>query len=246
MKTVGLIVFVLALFACNRKVHIYQTRQSQTDRVDSVFENDTVRVAYNFWAENGQVSFGVTNKTTKPLYVDWKKSSYVKDGNRYNYWEDILTTVTASRSAPSIYRYQTVSVGASVSAKPEQISFIPPNATIYRSQYMIKAGTDAPFTNGSQINVKAPVSGRNIQAKERAYQKRSSPINFRNYMTLSTSDKFTQEFYIDNEFYVSSIVEMRFKDFRDGYPDMSRPGQQKSGFQSASDFYLIAAKTFTP
>lgn len=239
MKWLGLVIVLLC--SCNKRVHIYQTMTSFSDIRQPVFENDTVRIAYNFWADNGQVSFEVFNKLSLPLYLDWKQSSFIRNGDRFNYWEDFTITATAHRSAPTIYRYERVSAGVSVSVKPEQVSFIPPQSTIYKSQYMIQPGIDATFSsNARKITIDLPLRNRLIVALERSFNKSTSPVVFRNFMTFATISDFSNRFFVDNEFFVSSIVEMKYKTFRGNYPDVGKGTHQVSDFMSPGDFYLLA------
>ena len=74
------------------------------------FENDTVRIVYSFWAEKGIMAFRVFNKTDKPLYIDWKKSTYISNGLKYNYYEDKIdvTTNWSNISLSEVNRFTTI------------------------------------------------------------------------------------------------------------------------------------------
>lgn len=58
------------------------------------YENDTIRVAYIFWAENGVMGVFIHNKLKLPLYVDWKKCSYITGTEKHNYWDETVTMTT--------------------------------------------------------------------------------------------------------------------------------------------------------
>lgn len=67
------------------------------------YENDTIRVAYAFWAENGKMGIFIYNKSDKPIYIDWKKCSFIIEGTKQDYWQDITTMNSSSSSSVSGY-----------------------------------------------------------------------------------------------------------------------------------------------
>src|SRR5690349_7860336 len=48
------------------------------------WENDTMRVTYNFHGEGGPISITVGNKMDKPLFVNWTKSALIRDGQAFS------------------------------------------------------------------------------------------------------------------------------------------------------------------
>jgi hypothetical protein len=118
-------------------------------------ENDSIQVAYVFWAENGLVGLFVHNKLNQPLYIDWKKCSYITGTTKHDYWDETVTMTENGSSSSSASYWETFfdnnrssraarnqSTGAveaysasfsntfwsSVTSitKPERITFIPP------------------------------------------------------------------------------------------------------------------------
>jgi hypothetical protein len=65
------------------------------------YENDTIRVAYAFWDKNGKMGIFIYNKSDKPLYIDWKKCSFIIEGTKQDYWQDITTMNSSSSSTVS-------------------------------------------------------------------------------------------------------------------------------------------------
>jgi hypothetical protein len=45
------------------------------------------------------------------------------------------------------------------------------------------------------------------------FDKEKTPLAFRNFLTFSFSEDMKDEFYVDNEFYVSKITDMVFQHF---------------------------------
>jgi hypothetical protein len=62
------------------------------------YENDTIRVTHVFWAERGVMGLLVHNKLKQPLYVDWRKCSYITGTAKHDYWEEGVTMVTTGSS----------------------------------------------------------------------------------------------------------------------------------------------------
>ncbi len=76
------------------------------------FENDTLRVVYMFWGENGVMGIFIHNKTEYPLYIDWKKCSFITGTTKHDYWDESITMAT-SGSTSTIGEEQTKAVSSS-------------------------------------------------------------------------------------------------------------------------------------
>ena len=116
------------------------------------YENDSIQVAYVFWAENGLVGVYVHNKLKQPLYIDWKKCSFITGTTKHDYWGETVTLTTngssagSSESSSSYWKtFYSGTAGYNLTAtntiwssvttieKPERITFIPPGTTISRT-----------------------------------------------------------------------------------------------------------------
>ena len=197
-----MVVVTIFSFSCSPKLaHLYETKAMSSSRnQENSFENDSVRIIYSFWSESGSYSFSVYNKLNIPLYIDWKKSSLVKNNDRPNYWSDEILTKSSSKRG-SVYSYFGYSLlssesGFSSSIKPEQVTFIALKSTVYKIQFALHAKSDRKLPKAvSIINV-----DRSDNPKKKTkisfinYDEKSTPLFFRNFMTLSTSDKFEKEF----------------------------------------------------
>ncbi len=222
-KKLLLFLFALSLFGCKTTtyVQVIETKADNVKIVDDtyVFENDSLKITYNLWRERGLMQFNIYNKLNVPLYIDWRKSSYIDNTFKLNYWEDVERTNALYKS---YYFYDlpyntTASVGNSGTkmVKEERITFIPPKANYTRTKFYIiprsfivldKNGpyTEIPLSNDTQQTTK-------VFYKE--FSKDATPRTFRNFLTFSLTEDFVDEFYIDNEFYISKILEMESKNF---------------------------------
>ncbi len=229
------ILLTLTMASCVPLVHLYETKpMANVTNQEDYFENDTIKVIYSFWSEHGTFSFSIYNKLNVPIYIDWKKSSFIKNNDKLNYWNDETLTKTVSkggsRSTVSYSGYSLLtSIGGisnSTSVKPEQITFIAPKSTIYKIQFKLHPEEDKRFR---------------VDSIE--YNESNTPVFFRNFMTLSTSDKFEKEFYIDNGFYVSKISEMLASHFCGGalylIDDNIKMMKSETPFKRKSRFYII-------
>ena len=87
-----------------------------------------------------------------------------------------------------------------------------------------------------------------------SFTKESSPHIFRNFLTFSYTENFEDEFYVDNEFYISDIREMDIRHFeyykRDERYKFSKLYLKDengnilmfSDFKKESSFYLYVPK----
>jgi hypothetical protein len=212
---------------------LYEVKSDFNKDDATIFENDTIKIQYYFWDEAGVLAFTLYNKLNVPIYVDWKKSSFIKNGDKFDYWIDEQTgqvttdyTSTQYRGLLTGWDVGKVNVGHAVSnsktVKPERITFIAPHSKIYRSSFSLYNPLGIKLNTSieqKQVDSKAK-PGKTVPIYVEAYTKEKNPLLFRNFLTLSTSEKFEHESYIDNEFYVGKISEMPTKEFSQYYSDM--------------------------
>lgn len=77
------------------------------DNGNFVYESPSIKIAYNFWSENGDVDFLVTNDTDKDIYLNMDKSHFIKNGFASDYYQQstlILTEGASSSSSSSRHR----------------------------------------------------------------------------------------------------------------------------------------------
>ena len=110
-----------------------------------VFENEKVKITYDFWAQDGTMSFEIYNKLEMPIYIDWKNSSFIFNGNKKDYWIEQTNSLSSSSftgmntrlfgnmSNSTIQKSNSTSTATSV--KIERISFLPPRAKLNFAQF---------------------------------------------------------------------------------------------------------------
>lgn len=98
-KQNNLLLILFLLTSCSKTfIQIFDIASTdvQTKNEYFVYENDSVKITYAFWTRNGVMSFSVFNKTKKPIYIDWKNSSFIYNGNKLDYWSDEIQTISQS------------------------------------------------------------------------------------------------------------------------------------------------------
>ena len=260
-----LFLVIVVLSGCTYYMQVYDVKSTNTTIKENqfVFENDTVMINYSFWAEKGVMAFSIYNKLDKPIFVDWKNSSFVTNNNKLDYWRDEIDINSLSFNASYSYLKENpmvspilITKGASISnskvTKPERITFIPPKSNYYRYQFCLSLNYFRLDTNykDSVVNYKYE---DNASVKYPysfiTYDYKNSPVKFRNYIAFKFAENATDYVYIDNSFYVSAIKEMKIFDFRGAAID------EKNGhliyadpFSSQTSFYINigTVKTNTP
>jgi hypothetical protein len=254
-----LVVAILMNTSCSKYTQIFQTKPTTSGITSSdrlYFENDTVKITYSFWQKGGTLVFSIYNKLNIPLYIDWKKSSFVKDGQKINYWSDETITHSSASSVGrprsgygySSYGYygllglsSSSTAVASRSIKPERITFLAPQSNIIEvMSNPLYPYTGDKFKRGAMAGslTKQP-SHMLVPIDFKEFNQSNSPLSFRNFLTISTTERFDNEVYIDNGFFVSRISQMKRSDFL-GRTQYDHGTIYEMPFKGPSLFYIDA------
>ncbi len=228
-----MVVALAFLSSCNQFIQLVETTSVGKDEVNSngVCENADIKVAYDFWSEDGVTYFSIYNKADKPMYIDWKRSVFIYNDWKNDYW--IEKTTTQTFLVPS-------GTGKNLSYTPrvstvwaERYTFIPPHT------YVSVPMTYVIMNNGLQVSTETNANGKstitysqslkidkslktsipkttgkgNVKAYVKNYTNETSTNRFRNFLTYSFDEKFVTEKFIENDFYVSKVTEMTTKNF---------------------------------
>jgi len=251
--------FILLGFSTKQfYVQIYETEGVNIKKTKDyyTYENDTLRIDYVFWADGGVMAFRVINKTEKPLYIDWFKSAYISNTGRSQYWnerikQEISREGISRRNTivfPAVQGYTGSLIAERVNT--EKISFIPPKSFIEKNACYL---TEVYFTKWDTGYTQQTVPRRDdpkIQTviSYKAFTKETSPLNFKNFLTLSFNENFISEFYIQHEFYVKSVTAMERNHFWDDVADshvndnadwksFKNSFYSKTQYKKGADFY---------
>lgn len=213
MKTLALfIISVATLVACSPNAQLITLRGSNVKPVSDeglVLDNDTLTIRYNFASERGQMHLTLINKLNQPLYVDWKRSSFIIGQDKVDYWQDVADVNLTGSSYSNRYGRYSIGNLSGVISKENQVGFIPPQTKLEKRQFVVlpdgtvrlKGTFKTEEEKANWVNSKKPVKV-SVYSYEDADQ---SPLTFRNYLTLSTDKDFKTEFHIDTKFWASDV-----------------------------------------
>ncbi|WP_070138023.1 hypothetical protein [Crocinitomix algicola] len=267
MKIYFYLAICVGIFAsCKSYVQVFNTASNigENEHGNYVYETDTVRITYSFWEENGVMTFEIFNKTKSPIYIDWKKSSYIDNSVKLNYWADVEKTSSQivydnylfKKSSESASKKNTITgVSQTSSTKMERITFIPPNSSYFRSQfyiYPVSAFLLNTKTNSEEV-LRKDDNSKKTKIYKANYNLETTPLIFRNFLTISFSEEIEDEFYIDNKFYISEVLEMERDHFEQYRYDTSVKGKWFlrdeygnpilfNDFESPKSFYIKIPK----
>lgn len=261
IRSAALLLLTLVLSSCSKQMiqlaHLKPLGTKIIEKKDVfVFENDTVRISYSFWALHGKFEFTIENKLTTPIYIDWKKSNLVYNAAPNVYWTD--ETLVSSKSVTSgvgIRGAYGMAFGTAVTSEEsvirpkERITFLPPSSKITRNEYAIENAAyyylnPAATTVETVANEAKP--SKLTTTYRQSFTEGSSSVHLTNFLTLSTKESFEKEWFIENKFYLSEVNEMELTHFRGkctGVDANNNPICPKV-LKSNKKFYLMVPKGY--
>mgnify|MGYP001476241306 CR=1 FL=1 len=177
MRQIAVFVMIILFLAtgCSKTfIQVFDISTTNTERIDKyyVFENDTIKITYSFWASKGVMSFSIFNKTDTPIYIDWKNSSFIYNGEKKNYYIDESHTDMASYYKGVYYNGPRLELGYAVSSgvmtaasstvKAERITFIPPKSHFSKSSFLL-----LPVCYYKTSNFKMNIEARSDKPKKK-------------------------------------------------------------------------------
>lgn len=212
MRTIPLLILcVVALSACAPNAQLVTLRGNNVtpDPGGLMLDTDTLTLRYNFSGERGQMAVSVVNKLDRPLYIDWKRSAFIIGQDKVDYWQDVANVDLSGSTLGSRYsRYSISSINGTIS-KDNQVGFIPPKTRLDKRQFVVipngtlrLPGTPTVVQERDKWN---PDRKKPLLIDVYNYEADQSPLQFRNYLTLSTDKDFKTEFVIDTKFWASDV-----------------------------------------
>ena len=109
MKKICFLSLVLALSSCATAFQQIASISSPQMKVqdDGKFRYDAgdIIIDYNFWAQNGQVSFVITNNSDNDVYVDLSRSFLIVNGMTFDYYQNRTYSSNSSSTVVSSSSY---------------------------------------------------------------------------------------------------------------------------------------------
>ena len=177
------------------------------------YENDTVKVIYNFWGDYGKMRVTVCNKLNIPIYLDWKKCMFFKGSQGMPFFNENIITETKSRGHSSYWGYGFSSnsgSSTSTTVRQDRISYIPQKASVTSQSFIITS--EVKGFSVDKYNITQDSSSNNyeelVNVDSKKYSLSQTPQTLRIVLTYATTESFQKESYVDNSFYVDEIKEM--------------------------------------
>lgn len=185
---------------------------SLNEKQEFVYENDSVRITYNFNGYAGPMHITVQNKMQVPIYVDWQKSAIITDGQAMSYAPKEVRIEGGVQSSSSItggggsaYGVSAGSINA-VATLPPSIEFIPPQSYFTRNPMGLRHSfIDIPDSAYHKLKYAASET-YTVPVKAAVFTEGSSPFKFRSYLTLMVGEVTAKPVGFEHSFFVSHIM----------------------------------------
>lgn len=212
--------------SCYNYVQVFEVINNKISHSDGTlfFENDSLKIAYSFWKENGKLQYEILNKLDVPLLIDWKKSAITFNGKKYDYWIDIERKIKkgkinqnqlllSDRNSKIIDRKLK---RKRVFYSNKEYEFIPPSST-YTFTFDLSNLTKSLFLDYKEARIVEDEENKNRNFKFQRYQEyfdeNYSSFYLTNFLTLSVKNLSDDNFYLNHVFYLHRIEEMIVSDF---------------------------------
>jgi hypothetical protein len=207
-----LLVFTISSCSTYQYITVDSSQLSKNDKKQLTWENDTLRLIYSINGRGGPFRVDVYNKTSQPLYVNWKKSALIRDERPTPYFDPNVTIYGSSGSVAYTIGRITIANGNSTAsfALPEGLDFIPPGTGITKDLPSIaRSGDLVTYVSDSIPKEKAMgPDGIYIAKYQRVrYDETQSPIRFKSYITFSLGTQTSPEFAETHSFYVGEVLQ---------------------------------------
>lgn len=193
-----LLLTFLPLYSCTNSFYHVGTLQSEQVKVvdeDFVFENEHLKVIYNFWENGGRMRYLLFNKTNQPIYIDWTNSFMVNKEVKTTYSQ--LASLSKSASVDTfkyVYKHNRLEP-LRISARISPIAPVPPEGTL--------AAAIADFS------LQQTVLHPNTTDTLFVYSAENTPVRVMHQICYSFNEALTDLHQIDHSFWVNNIRVIR-------------------------------------
>ena len=215
MRLLYLALILLAVSSCST-TYQYVTLNSpevpKNDRKEFTYENDSMLLTYNFHGEGGPVGMTVRNKMDKPLFVNWKKSFLIHDGQAVCLFNSRVVVNGSfdaySYRVPSIDKERVTSGNLYATFDlPEGMDMIPPGSYITKSLQALVQATpvyNTKFQEKTRDEMVTDSTGVTYKYKRYSFGASESPLQFKSYLTFVVGAN-PQEFALTHSFYAQEV-----------------------------------------
>jgi len=189
-QTLAILIMVVSTSCSYYQYNYISSSIKGTEKEPLTVENDTLRLRYFFY--HGQEEIEIFNKTAKPLYVDWSRSSLIIDERSFPYWIDEAVIRHHARSYNSYLTALRSHPRGIISNELSRVSFLPPNSKVKKTTF----------------DLSRRLSADQWQKLDQPYEytQDTSPVKFRSFLLLSCDQNFTNPIVLDHSFWISKML----------------------------------------
>jgi len=170
------------------------------------WENDTVQVVYDYYGYGGPIWMSITNKTDKPMYINWKKSAIIENGNATSLYNSNVQ-LSGSFEATRNWRSTSGNIASSFTL-PDGMDFIPPGSRVAKDLNLSIRTSPVSNQNLSGVpqQLKTGTYAGAASYTMYSFDPAASPLQFKSYLTFVLGDNNVTEFAVRHSFYAQSIM----------------------------------------
>lgn len=202
-------IFIIALSnSCTSYTYYYSMMEGvdpyiyQNEKSEFVIESDSIDVIYNFHGQNAPITVGIYNRKSTPVYVDWRESGVIIDGQTSMFREPLDANVPWGNAKTSRY--------ARFLNDPEGMTLIKGGhrrdvQVLELANFNFSAIPDSMFI----LNNNNPESdSENLKLKSILYGTEDSPIYLGTFLTIyERADDMSEALIFEADFYMSELIQ---------------------------------------
>lgn len=187
-----LLLTFLPLYSCTNSFYHVGTLQSEQVKVvdeDFVFENEHLKVIYNFWENGGRMRYLLFNKTNQLLFIDWNNSFFGNNEVKTAYSQLPATSAsTPPDQHPYVYRHNRIEP-LRISARSGPVAQVPAEASVAVADFLIQQPVLHPNTKDTLFT----------------YSAENSPLRLTHQISYSFNEALADPQQIRHSFWLKEI-----------------------------------------
>lgn len=186
---------------------------SMNGKQEFVYENDSIRLIYNFNGRNAPINITIQNKLPVPVYIDWQKSALIINDQAISYVPTEMKIEggvhsssynSGNRGSGTDVRSATINATASL---PPSIDFVPPQSYFTRNPMGLTDRFIENVPESAFQRLKYNVAeGYTMPVKAAVFTEGSSPIRFKSYLTLMVGETAARPVSFEHSFFISQLM----------------------------------------
>ncbi|PWE00934.1 hypothetical protein [Marinilabilia rubra] len=206
-----LLVTLLALTSCSTYQYVTLEDAPATNENSSSSIKDSVKVAFTFTGDGGNIVMHIRNNSEHPIIVDKTKSNLIKGEKTIPLWEDksvITASSTTRQSSVDKRNYYTDTDGQII--KDETLLFIPPASKGELNGPKIQTNFLDSTPNAEIKKILIPTPNGSFKG-EQIHFGNNSPHQFRVFLTFSKYGSDEKPFFMDKTFNAKTLTNTSVK-----------------------------------